>query len=348
MWPFGSEKKPAKPSFSRALTYTRRLPKFTLSIVAPRGDGHDSSDIEVDLSLDLNPGSFELVEGEGGDVAYRYIRLLFLSWKMRGAPFFSSNVGEVGVSIRLIETPWLGVNESLFDPMTLVECLRKEFLIYSKDKTYGLAGEDEFDLSDYRIPRRLEMIGCQWLKLSGIPVLYYEGMGLRDSIHDVYYIVPVDDNAYLRISGFIWRSVVNGGNYYRIDQRVPIEPFREVIDQVVQSFSIKPAPDLEERLNHLRNSLSASAPRLAPSQEYVYIAKSAIKRSSSVGFSPKRNQDKQIAPLEASRFIDEITKPRKLPNSYDLSGSVISVHPDADLSPVPISFRKEVPPPWEQ
>ncbi|UTA46870.1 hypothetical protein L1F30_11930 [Simiduia sp. 21SJ11W-1] len=345
MWPFSSEKNPAKPSFNSARKYSIRLPTCTLSFLAPKPEGENiPSDFDYS-EIQSTSEAFDDLLNTFGELVNRFVDLFGSSWSMKGVPLISHSVGSVGFSIRLIETPWLGVNESLFCPKVLVDCLQKEFSFLSKNRTYSLAPESNRDLNDYHVPKELDMLGCHWTILSGCPVLYKESINLRDSVNDVEYIVPIDDNRYLRIAGHLWRNVNNAGNYIRADQRVPLEPFKEVVDEIVKSISITPTPKLAAGIAMLSASLKKSAPRLSPSPEYVYLAKSALKRASAFSFRPKPNQPNEVSAVEASGVIDALLTTRAMPGPFPSDGPVTFVHPDADLSPVPLSFRKEVPPP---
>lgn len=345
MWPFATERSPAKPSFRKSQNFQVSLPNCELSFSAPKTDHILGARLSDYSSEDSLVDSFVDQECANGTVANRFVSLIGLTWDMRGAPIVSSSVGSVGVSIRLVETHWLGVNESLFDPNVLIDCLHKEFSAISQGESFVLGPESNIELNDYYVPKTLDMLRCQWTLLAGMPALYKESISLRDAVNDIEYILPLGEKRYLRVAGHMWRNVDNAGNYVRADQRVPLKPFIEVVDEVVKSLSIVPSKDLNEKFDYLSRSLVQSAPRLSPSKEYVYLAKSALKRSSAFSFRAKPNQPEEISAIEASNLVDTLLTLRDLPNPFGFDGPVTYVHHQGDLSPVPLSFRKEVPPP---
>lgn len=336
---------PSAPTFNSVNSYSRDLDTLKLAFEAPRASGKIKQDNPGKLKVSIAADEYERLIDIEDSCPTLYKDIFRSSWNVKGAPFISPSIGEVGFTVRVIKVSSLGVNESLFNPDNFIDVIKRETEIVAASCTLEVPSENEFDFTDSRVPMYLDAVNCQWVEVSDNPALYSEVVKLRDSVHLCQWRMPIDDDKYLLLSGSIWRKVSNAGNYYRSHLRVPIKPFREVIAQVVQSVAFNFKGDAAEKIAEMAKSLEKNAPILAPSPEYVYLAKSVIKRSSCFGYAPPAGQSDVISSQEASDFIDELIKSRAVAGKVNCNGQVHYVGYHGDIGPVPLSFRKEVPPP---
>ncbi len=347
MWPFSSNKNELKIELNRTQTFVRQLPSLRLSFSVPKTNVANIDLQEPHLELDkLSSEVFNPQTLKGKVLDGQLIRPLFAGgWTLGGASLFGSPVGHVGCSINLIKTDLLGVNESFFDSDCLLDTVANIQEMESETQVFEVPGEDQFDFSDLKAVRMVTSANAQWCRLAGLPCYYFEAFETVENRHFCHFVLPVEDSTLLFFSFQFWRYTKGAGNYYRASEKQPIDAFRQMMTELLEGLEFEPSADLKKAYDALSEQLTISARRLVPDEKYVFLSKWAMQKASSVEYRIGEVGDKSITPHQASAFVDNLLKPTAIPGSYGFDGPVTYVHHQGDLSPVPLSFRKEVPPP---
>lgn len=347
MWPFSSNKKELKIELSRTLTFIRQLPSLRISFSVPKTNVANIDPQEPHLEWDeLSCADFSPQVLKGKELDGQLICSLFAGgWTVGGGSLFSSPVGHVGCSINLIKTDLLGVNESFFDADCLLDTIAKIHEIESEAQVFEVPGEHQFDFSGLKAVRMVTSANAQWCRLAGLPCYYFEAFETVENRHFCHFVLPVEDSTLVFFSFQFWRYTNDAGNYYRASEKQSIDAFRQMMTELLKGLEFEASADLKKAYDALSEQLTVSARRLVPDEEYVFSSKWAMQKASAVEYRVGEEGDKSITPQQASIFVDNLLRPKSIPGSYGFDGPVTYVHHQGDLSPVPLSFRKEVPPP---
>lgn len=317
---FGSEKNPKGPDWSKSKTIIKDLISLKLEFKAPPPSPPftDRAWAKEDDQISLTEFG-KCAKNPPSEVNYKISEVIYSNcWKYSGLPILNKYCGDTRFFVKLNKIKRMPINSTLLSPKELAKAILQDHETSFYGKTHEAVFDDPYDLTEMEWPDYLSPINCQWIAKDNLHWLYFESQPLVDDQFAISFNLAIADDSYLSFQFLITRSAMNAGNAYRIEQRIPLDNFLSLIQNIMSSVKIDfISPPKSIQASDQRSG--SEMPVVEASPEYIELAKHVLYMWSAREYTDTKNpkkEDHRATPEEISDFINSKVEHRPMPNSF--------------------------------